>query len=65
MVTSIIQKAKKEIVLIDGYVDVDTLNILAKENTDTYVKIYTYASAPLSDKDVYNFNAQYPTLAVY
>lgn len=65
LVTSIIQKAKKEIVLIDGYVDVDTLNILAKKNTDTYVKIYTYASAPLSDKDVYNFNAQYPTLAVY
>ena len=29
------------------------------------MKIYTYASAPPSDKDVYNFNAQYPTLAVY
>ena len=27
------QKTGKEIILIDGYVDVDTLNILAKKNT--------------------------------
>ena len=33
LITSIIQKAQKEIILIDGYVDVDTLNILAKKNT--------------------------------
>ena len=31
LITSIIQKAQKEIILIDGYVDVDTLNILAKK----------------------------------
>ncbi len=29
LITSIIQKAQKEMILIDGYVDVDTLNILA------------------------------------
>ncbi len=40
LITSIIQKAKKEIILIDGYVDVDTLNILAKKNTGVDVKIY-------------------------
>ena len=64
LITSIIQKAQKEIILIDGYADVDTLNILAKKNAGVNVKIYTYASAPLTSKDVANFNAQYPTLLV-
>ncbi len=64
LITSIIRKATSEIILIDGYVDVDTLNILAKKNSGVDVKIYTYASAPLTNKDVVNFNAQYPTLTV-
>ena len=64
LITSIIQKAQNEIILIDGYVDVDTLNILAKKNTGVDVKIYTYASAPLTNRDAANFNAQYPTLTV-
>ena len=54
----------KEIILIDGYVDVDTLNILAKKNTGVDVKIYTYASTQLTNRDAANFNAQYPTLTV-
>jgi predicted O-linked N-acetylglucosamine transferase (SPINDLY family) len=64
LITSIIKKANKEIILIDGYVDVDTLNILAKKNTGVDVKIYTYANAPLTNKDIANFNAQYPMLTV-
>ncbi len=64
LITSIIQKANREIILIDGYVDVDTLNILAKKNTGIDVKIYTYASAQLTNTDVEKFNAQYPTLSV-
>lgn len=64
LITSIIRKANSEIILIDGYVDVDTLNILAKKNAGVDVKIYTYASAPLTNRDVVNFNAQYPTLTV-
>ena len=64
LITSIIQKATKEIILIDGYVDVDTLNILAKKNIGVDAKIYTYASAPLTNRDAANFNAQYPTLTV-
>ena len=64
LITSIIQKAQKEIILIDGYVDVDTLNILAKKNTGVDVKIFTYASAQLTNRDVANFSAQYPTLTV-
>ena len=64
LITSIIRKAQKEIILIDGYVDIDTLNILAKKNTGVDVKIYTYASAQLTNRDTANFNAQYPTLTV-
>ncbi|MEE3472861.1 MAG: ORF6N domain-containing protein [Butyrivibrio hungatei] len=64
LITSIIQKAQKEIIIIDGYVDIDTLNILAKKNVSVDVKIYTYASARLTNTDVANFNAQYPTLTV-
>ena len=64
LITTIIKKAQKEIILIDGYVDVDTLNILAKKNTNVDVKIYTYSSARLSNTDVACFNAQYPTLTV-
>ena len=64
LITTIIKKAKKEIILIDGYVDVDTLNILAKKNIGVDVRIYTYASAQLTNKDAANFNAQYPTLTV-
>lgn len=64
LLTSIIQKAKKEIVLIDGYVDVDTLNILAKKNTGVAVRVYTYASTRLTNTDAATFNAQYPTLTV-
>jgi len=64
LITSVIQKAKREIILVDGYVDIDTLNILAKKNSGVNVKIYTYASAKLSNKDVAIFNAQYPILTV-
>mgnify|MGYP002623782114 CR=1 FL=1 len=64
LITSIIQKAKKEIILIDGYVDVDTLNILTKKSAGVDVRIYTYASARLTNTDAANFNAQYPTLTV-
>ena len=64
LITTIIQKAKSDIVLIDGYVDVNTLNILAKKNSGVDVTIFTYASTPLTKKDVENFNAQYPTLTV-
>ena len=64
LITSIIRKAQKEIILIDGYVDVDTLNMLAKKNAGVDVKIYTYANAQLTKTDAAKFNAQYPTLTV-
>ena len=64
LISSIIGKAVNEIILIDGYVDVGTLNILVKKNVGVDVVIYTYASAKLTNADIANFNAQYPTLIV-
>ena len=44
--------------------DIDTLNILSKKNTGVNVKVITYSNARLSNTDIANFNAQYPTLIV-
>ena len=64
LIVSLIQKAEKEITLIDGYVDVGTLNLLSKKNENVSVTIYTQKRTRLSKTDVENFNAQYPTLEV-
>ena len=64
LITSIIRKASKEIILIDGYADIDTLNILSKKNKGVSVKIYTYSCARLTNKDISKFNSQYPSLTV-
>ena len=39
LIVSLIQKAEKEITLIDGYVDVATLNLLSKRNENVSVTI--------------------------
>lgn len=64
LLVSIIQKANKEIILIDGYVDVNTLDLLAKKKNGVNVRCYTYSNTPLSKQDISKFNAQYATLTV-
>lgn len=64
LLVSIIQKANKEIILIDGYVDVNTLDLLAKKKSGVNVRCYTYSNTPLSKQDISKFNAQYATLTV-
>lgn len=64
LIVSLIQNAKTELILIDGYVDVNTLNILSKKNHGVNVKVYTYPNAKLTNTDILNFNAQYPRLVV-
>lgn len=55
---------KKEIILIDNYVDVNTLNLLCKKNQGVDVVIATAGKGSLSTKDITKFNAQYPKLSV-
>ena len=64
LLADIITHAKKEIILIDGYVDVVTLNILSKKNSGVDVVVYTLPSARITSQDVANFNAQYSLLTV-
>ena len=63
-IVGIIKKAKKEIVLIDNYVDINTLNILCKKNKGVDIIISTAGKGNLSTKDINKFNAQYPKLLV-
>lgn len=64
LLVDIIAKAEKEIVLVDNYVDIGTLNILSKKKSDVDVLIYTMKRTKLSNADVEEFNQQYPTLEV-
>lgn len=64
LLTNMINQAEQEIVLIDGYIDVDTLNILAKKKEGVNATIYTLPSAKITKKDIEAFNAQYPKLVV-
>ena len=63
-IVQLVKKAKKEIILIDNYVDVNTLNILCKKNQGVDVVIATAGNGSLSVKDINKFNAQYPKLSV-
>ena len=64
LLIELIQKAEQEIILIDGYVDVSTLNLLAKKQSGVTVTIYTFTKTKLTAQDVAAFNAQYPKLEV-
>ncbi len=59
---SFIQAAKKEIILIDGYVDLSVLQRLTKKQQGVNITIYTDPKTKLSAQDVQTFNTQYPTL---
>lgn len=63
-IIGIIIKAKKEIVLINNYVDINTLNILCKKNNGVDIIIATGGKGTLSTKDINKFNAQYPKLSL-
>ena len=61
---SIVKKANKDIILIDNYVNVETLDILAKKKEMVNVQIITSKNTKLTQFDIDKFNAQYPTLTL-
>ena len=61
---SFIQSARKEIVLIDGYVDLTVLERLAKKQKGVNVLLYTDSKTKITNLDVQKFNGQYPTLTL-
>ena len=64
LLIDLVRKAESKLVLVDNYVDVDTLNILAKKKASIEVVIYTARGNKLTETDIKNFNKQYPTLEV-
>ena len=62
LIADVIKKADSELTLIDNYVNLDTLNLLAKKKNGIKVTIYTMKQTSLSKTDVANFNKQYPKL---
>ncbi len=59
----LVRTAREEIVLVDSYVDLDTLNVLSKKGEGVRARIYTTKrGCRLSKADVNKFNQQYPAL---
>lgn len=61
---NLIQKAQKEIILIDNYIDLTVLERLAQKKPGVNVTIYTRADTHITNLDIAKFNAQYPTLII-
>lgn len=64
LLVDLIGGAEETIILVDNYVNIDTLNILAKKKENVSVCINTIKGTKLTQKDVENFNKQYPEVNV-
>lgn len=64
LIINCIKKANTSITLVDNYVDVVTLDMLAKKKEDVTVCIYTTRKTTLVKTDIEKFNHQYPILEV-
>ena len=64
LMVEIVEKAEKELILIDNYVDINTLNILSKKKDGVNVLIFTSGNGDLTERDIAKFNSQYPKLTV-
>jgi len=65
LISSLIQRAAKDIILIDGYVDTGTLDLLSKKQTNVSVEIHTFQrGCKLTNTEISTFNGQYPSLNI-
>ena len=59
-IANLIGTATREIILIDGYVDTATLDLLSKKKNEVRVEIYTFQNTyKLTSTEVEDFNKQY------
>lgn len=64
-IADIIRTAEKDIILIDGYTDTASLDLLSKKKTDVTVEIYTQeCHSKLTPSEIRDFNNQYRGLTV-
>ena len=65
-IANLIGTATREIILIDGYVDTATLDLLSKKKNEVRVEIYTFQNTyKLTSTEVEDFNKQYSKLTVH
>ncbi len=64
LMVSVVQKAEKDIVLIDNYVSTETLDILSEKKIGVDVQIFTSKNTKLTKTAIDKFNSQYPNLAL-
>ena len=61
----ILEQAEREILLIDGYVDRRTLDMLSRKRPGVSVLLFTSSRGNrITGKEISDFNAQYPSLEV-
>jgi phage regulator Rha-like protein len=63
-IIKLIQKANKELLIIDSYIDNSVLDMLSKKNSNVSVTIITHPETRLKAVDIKKFNLQYPLLKV-
>ena len=65
-IEGILEQAEREILLIDGYVDRRTLDMLSRKRTGVSVLLFTSSRGNrITGKEISDFNAQYPSLEVH
>lgn len=63
LIADLISKATQDIILIDGYVDTGTLDLLSKKQPGVQASIFTTNRGDrLTASDLATFNAQYPSI---
>ena len=64
LMSNIIKKANKKILIIDNYIDDSVLKMLTKKNNNVEVVILTSEKSNIQQIDIQKFNKEYPILKV-
>lgn len=64
LISDIIKKANKKILIIDNYIDDSVLKMLTKKNNNVEVVILTSDKSNIQQIDIQKFNKEYPILKV-
>ena len=63
-IVSLIKQAKRSIILVDNYINVDTLTILSNRDQNVSATIYTRQLNQQQQLDVQRHNQQYPPVTI-
>ena len=63
-IVTLIRQAKHSIVLIDNFINVDTLTMLSNRDTNVSATIYTRQLSQQQQLDVQRYNQQYPPITI-